>query len=120
METFSALPAICAGITGEFPPQRPVMRSFDVFFDLRLNKRLGKQAWGWWLRRHHAHYDVTVMLYLYVYLLYLYVYLLTAYTIYVYVNMSVLCGVNFLAEAAETYVIQYGMNFGSIADNCDI
>ena len=22
--------------------------AFDVFFDLRLNKRLGKQSWGWW------------------------------------------------------------------------
>ena len=33
---------------GEFPPQRPVTRSFDVFFDLRLNKRLSKQPWGWW------------------------------------------------------------------------
>ena len=21
---------------------------FDVFFDLRLNKRLSKQSWGWW------------------------------------------------------------------------
>ena len=29
-------------------PQRPVMRSFDVFFDLCLNKRLSKQPWGWW------------------------------------------------------------------------
>ena len=28
--------------------QRPVTRSFDVFFDLRLNKRLSKQLWGWW------------------------------------------------------------------------
>ena len=27
---------------------RPVTRSFDVFFDLRLNKRLSKQSWGWW------------------------------------------------------------------------
>ena len=45
METFSALLAICAGnspVTGEFPAQRPVMRSFDVFIDLRLNKRLSK------------------------------------------------------------------------------
>ena len=25
-----------------------VTRSFDVFFDLRLNKRLSKQSWGWW------------------------------------------------------------------------
>ena len=51
METFSALLAICAGnspIPGEFPAQRPVTRSFDVFFDLRLNKRLSKQPWGWW------------------------------------------------------------------------
>ena len=51
METFSALLALCAGnssITGEFPSQRPVTRSFDVFFDLHLNKRLSKQSWGWW------------------------------------------------------------------------
>ena len=33
---------------GEFPTQRPVKRSFDVFFDLRLNERLSKQPWGWW------------------------------------------------------------------------
>ena len=33
----------------EFPAQRPVMRSFDVFFDLHLEKRLSKQSWGWWL-----------------------------------------------------------------------
>ena len=51
METFSALLAICAGnspVPGEIPTQRPVTRSFDVFFDLRLNKRLRKQSWGWW------------------------------------------------------------------------
>ena len=51
MQTFSALLAICAGnspVPGEFPAQRPVTRSFDVFFDLRLNKRLSKQPWGWW------------------------------------------------------------------------
>ena len=50
METFSALLAICAGnssVPGEFPAQRPVTRSFDVFFDLRLNKRLSKQSCGW-------------------------------------------------------------------------
>ena len=28
---------------GEFPTQKPLTRSFDVFFDLRLNKRLSKQ-----------------------------------------------------------------------------
>ena len=35
-------------LCGEFPAQRPVTRSFDVFFDLRLNKWLSKQPWGWW------------------------------------------------------------------------
>ena len=51
MGTFSALLAICAGnssVTGEFPAQRPVTRSFDVFFDLRLHEQLSKQWWGWW------------------------------------------------------------------------
>ena len=36
MKTFSALLAICAGnspVPGEFPAQRPVTWSFDVFFD---------------------------------------------------------------------------------------
>ena len=51
METFSALLALCAGnlpVNCEFPTQRPVTRSFDVFFNLRLVKRLSKQSWGWW------------------------------------------------------------------------
>ena len=50
METFSAWLAICAGnspVPGDFPAQKPVTRSFDVFFDLRVNKRLSKQWWGW-------------------------------------------------------------------------
>ena len=41
------------------PLTKPVTRSFQVFFDLRLNKRLSKQAWGWlfettscWLWHH--------------------------------------------------------------------
>ena len=41
METFSALVAICEGnspVIGEFPSQRPVTRSFDIFFDLQLSK----------------------------------------------------------------------------------
>ena len=48
METFSALLALCAGnspVSGEFPAQRPVTRSFDVFFDLHL---MSKHSWGWW------------------------------------------------------------------------
>ena len=51
METFSALLALCAGnspVTDEFPLQRPLTRSFDVFFDLRLSKRLSKHSWDWW------------------------------------------------------------------------
>ena len=55
METFSALLALCAGeFTGpgefpaQFPAQRPATLSFDVFFDLCLNKRFSKQPWGWW------------------------------------------------------------------------
>ena len=51
MEIFSALLAICAGnspVTGEFPSQRPMTRSFHVFFDLRLNKRLSKQSIRRW------------------------------------------------------------------------
>ena len=35
-------------VPGEYPAQRPVTRSFGVFFDLRLNKRLSKQSRGWW------------------------------------------------------------------------
>ena len=63
MDTFSALLALCAGnspVTGEFPAQRPVTRSFDGFFDLRLNKQLCKQSWGWWFEtpsRSLCHYN---------------------------------------------------------------
>ena len=51
METFSVLLPISAGnstFIDEFPAQRPVTRSFDILFDLRLNERLSKQSWGWW------------------------------------------------------------------------
>ena len=51
METFSALLVLCARnslVTNEFPTQRPLTLSFDVFFDLLLNKRLSKQSCGWW------------------------------------------------------------------------
>ena len=63
METFFVLLAICAGnspVTGEFPAQKPVMWSFDVFFQLCLNKRLSKHEAGD-LRCHRAYYDVIVM-----------------------------------------------------------
>ena len=64
MKTFSALLAICAGnspVPGDFPAQRPVTRSFDIFFDLRLIKQLSKQSWGWWFETPSPHYDVIVM-----------------------------------------------------------
>ena len=64
METFSALLAICAGnspISGEFPAQRPVTRSFGVFFDLcPISDWVNNREAGD-LRRSRAHYDVIVM-----------------------------------------------------------
>ena len=57
----SMLLAVCAGnspVIDEFPLQRPVARSFDVFFDLRslVNNRDAGD-----LRHHRAHYDITVI-----------------------------------------------------------
>ena len=52
MDPFSALLPICEGnppVIGGFPSQRPVTRSFDVFFNLRLNKRLSKQSRHRWI-----------------------------------------------------------------------
>ena len=55
---------LCEGnppVTGGFPSQRPVTQSFDIFFDLLLNKWLSKQPrsqwfetpscslWRWWI-----------------------------------------------------------------------
>ena len=48
-------PATC-----EFPAQRPVTRSFDVFLPLAQNKRLHNREAGD-LSRHCAHYDVIVI-----------------------------------------------------------
>ena len=64
METFSALLALCAGnspVTGEFSAQRPVMLSFDVsLVCVWINDWVNNCEAGD-LRRHRAHYDVTVM-----------------------------------------------------------
>ena len=49
--TFTALLALCAGIspvTDELSSQRPVTRSFDVFFYLCLYKRFSKQSRHRW------------------------------------------------------------------------
>ena len=66
MKRFSALLALCAGnspVTVEFPSQRPVTRSFDLMFFFicaRIKGWLSNRDAGD-LRRHRAHYDVTVM-----------------------------------------------------------
>ena len=69
METFSALLAFCNGnspVPVEVPSQRPVTRSFDIFFDLCLNKRLSKQSRRWWFETpsrplwHHCSVFVSV------------------------------------------------------------
>ena len=64
METLCALLAICAWnspVTGDLPAQRLVTLSFGVFFDLRLNKLWVNNREAGNLRRHRAHYGVTVM-----------------------------------------------------------
>ena len=57
---------LCGEFTspGEFPIQRPITRSFDVFFYLRLNKPLSNNREAGDLRRYCAHYDVIVMIWL--------------------------------------------------------
>ena len=62
-EKISALLNLCEGnpsVTGGFPSQRPVTRSFDVFFDLCLNGWVNNRCTVC-LRRHNAHYDATAM-----------------------------------------------------------
>ena len=55
---------LCEGnpqVANGFPWQRPVTETFDVFFDVRLNRRLRNSPVGGDLRRHGAHCAVTVM-----------------------------------------------------------
>ena len=64
MKTFSASLVLCAGnspATGEFPSQRPVTQSFDVFFDLHLRNGRVNNCEADDLRRHRAHFDVIVI-----------------------------------------------------------
>ena len=63
MVTFFALVALCAGNhrSPVIPPQRPVTRSLDVLFVCAwVNGWVNNRCAGD-LRRHHAHYDVTVI-----------------------------------------------------------
>ena len=46
-ETETFFPCYCS-LWGEFTSQRQVTQSFNIFFDLRLNKRLSKQSERWW------------------------------------------------------------------------
>ena len=48
-------------VTGGFPSQRPVTRSFNVFFDLRRNKRFSKQPKRRWFETPSRSFDVIVM-----------------------------------------------------------
>ena len=42
---------LCGEFTGlRWIPRTPVTRGFGVFLDLRMNKRLSKQPWGWWFQ----------------------------------------------------------------------
>ena len=62
-ENIFRVTGLCAGnspVTGEFPSQRPVTRSFDVFLGWRLNKWFSNRDVVD-LRRHGVHYDVIVM-----------------------------------------------------------
>ena len=62
METFSALLALCAGnspVRGEFPAQRPVTRSFDVFLMCVWINAWVNNAEAGELRRYRAHIEVT-------------------------------------------------------------
>ena len=47
-----------------FPLTKPVTRNFDVFFDLRLNKRLSKHSRRCWFETpsRSLHYDVIVVM----------------------------------------------------------
>ena len=63
-EIFSALLALCAGnspATGEFPAQRSVTWSFDVFFICAWINRWVNNREAGDLRLRCAHYDVTVV-----------------------------------------------------------
>ena len=50
IKCFRDIGHLCGEFTGPpwIPRTRPAKRSFDVFFDLHLNKQLSKQSWGWW------------------------------------------------------------------------
>ena len=64
METFSVLLDICAGkspITGKFPAQRPVTRSFRISLTCAWTYGCVNNRDAGDLRRHRVHYDVTVM-----------------------------------------------------------
>ena len=63
VETYFALLSLCAGnspVTGEFPSQRPVTLSFDVFCICAGTNGSVHNRDASYLRRHRAHCDVNV------------------------------------------------------------
>ena len=68
IETFSALLALCARnspVTGEYPSQRPVTRSLMYLMICAWTNGWVNNRNAGDLRRHRAHYDITVMMFLY-------------------------------------------------------
>ena len=64
METISAILDLCEGntpITGGFPSQRPVTRSSDVCLIFASTNGWANNRDAGDLRRHRAHYDVTII-----------------------------------------------------------
>ena len=68
METFSTLLALCEGkpvFNGVSPHKRPMTRSIDVSFEVRLYKRLSCKQWScWWYETPWGSRDATVMAWL--------------------------------------------------------
>ena len=54
-EIFRATSPLRGEFTDAFPAQRPVTLRIDISLDLRLNKRLSKQSWGWWFETTSRH-----------------------------------------------------------------
>ena len=66
MKTFSSLLALCDGnppVTGGFPSQKPVTRIYDVPLICAWANGWAKTRDSGDLKRHRAHYDVTLMFY---------------------------------------------------------
>ena len=64
METFSELLAICVGnssVTSEFPAQRPVSQTYDIFIRYWINGWVNNREAAD-SRRYRVHYDVIIII----------------------------------------------------------